>query len=110
MNNETAKVYIAGERFDFDTVLCAGITEDDAPVSFYTGPADLDEIHNILYYTNRTVIRTLIKEFDIPLDDMDDFFLSAISEAFTKEWNAMNHTGHKKISFHKITKLRGFDQ
>lgn len=93
-NNQMVKIFVAGEEFDFDTVLCAGKKdEDNAPVTFYSGSADLDEVHNALYYINRTVIRTLVNEFGIALDDMDDFFHSAISEAFTKEHNYLKYQG-----------------
>ena len=92
--HQMVKVFVSGEEFDFDTVLCAGKKdEDNGPVTFYSGSADLDEVHNALYYINRTVIRTLANEFGIALDDMDDFFHSAISEAFTKENNYLKRHG-----------------
>lgn len=97
-NHQMTKVFVAGEEFDFDTVLCAGKKDDDnRPVTFYSGSADLDEVHNALYYINRTVIRTLSNEFGIALNDMDDFFHSAISEAFTKEYNHQKRNGKNRF-------------
>lgn len=106
MNSEIVKVFVAGEKFDFDTVLCAGKKDkDDAPVTFYCGSADLNEVHNALYYINRTVIRTLANEFGIALDDMDDFFNSAISEAFTKEYNYLRKSGELNPIGRRIKKF-----
>lgn len=86
------RLIIADEMMTFDNALVSGKLNDpdQTPSSLYNGELDLQEIHSALYYANRTVIKLLVEELDVSFEHVDDFLLSAVSEAITKEYNALN--------------------
>lgn len=87
---DSINVMFPDESFEFKSILISGRVNnpDETPTSAYGGPLDLDEIHTCLFYANRAIIKLLTEEFEIPLETVDEFLFSAISEALTKEWNA----------------------
>lgn len=88
--NNNIKIIFADESFTLKSALISGKHNDFHPTSIYCGELDFDEIHSALYYANRAVIKLLTEHFGVPFDNVDDFLLSALSEAMTKEWNVMN--------------------
>jgi hypothetical protein len=103
--SNTIKVTYGQETMHLKNVLLGGRIDDyhEQPTSFYGGVLDLDEIHNSLHHIIRAVIKMLTSEFEIPLEEVDDFVLSALAEAITKEWNVI-HSGHSDVDIQKITK------
>lgn len=83
------KVQFADEIMILENALISGRQTDGSPTSCYIGSMDPDEIHSYLYFANRAVIRLLVDQFDLPLEEADSFLLSALAEALTKEYN--NH-------------------
>jgi hypothetical protein len=85
----TIKIQFNNESFEMKNALIAGRNDDyfGSPTSCYIGSLNPDEIHSALYFTHRAVIRLLCDQFNVPLDEVDDFLLSALSEALTKEYN-----------------------
>lgn len=83
------KVIANNETFTLGYGLVSGALKEgnQPPVSLYCGPVDLESVHLALYYANRTVLRLLVDEFNVPLDKTDDFLVSAMSEALVKEYN-----------------------
>jgi hypothetical protein len=107
MIKDPIKVEYSVEKFEMQSALISGKVNDyiGTPTSVYCGPLNLDEIHTALYYTNRTVIRLLVDEFGIDIDRVDEFILSALSEALTKEWNN-DRTGETDIDIRKSLRKR----
>jgi hypothetical protein len=81
------KVVFADEIMTLENALISGKLTDGSPTSCYIGSIDPDEIHNYLYYAHRAIIRLLVDQFDVPFDEVDNFLLSALAEALTKEYN-----------------------
>lgn len=105
------KVTFSGETMEFSSALFGGAANDfvNSPLSVYCGSLDLDELHNALFYINRTVLKVLIDELEIPLDECDEFLFSAVMEALTKEYN-VRHGGNPDMHIRKTVKYRGKDQ
>lgn len=105
--DNTMKVTFSGEIIELTSALLSGKVNDrhGTPTSIYGGPLELDEIHSALYYANRTVIRLLTEEFSVALDNVDEFLVSALTEALTKEWNERN-SGDSTVDVKKIIKFR----
>jgi hypothetical protein len=80
-------ILFADEHMTMDNALIAGRLADGSPTSCYIGSISPDEIHSCLYYAQRAIIRLMVDQFEVPLDDVDSFLLSALSEALTKEYN-----------------------
>jgi hypothetical protein len=89
--NKSINVVFADEHFKLSSALISGKIDDNygTPTSCYAGSLNPEEVHSALFYAHRAVIRILIDEFNVPLENVDDFLLSALSEALTKEYN--NH-------------------
>ena len=104
---DNMNVMFSGESIDFKSALVSGKVDDNSetPTSIYGGPLNLEEIHSALFYANRAVIKLLIEEFSVPLDAVDEFLLSALSEAVTQEWNAQK-SGTPDMDIRKIIKHR----
>jgi hypothetical protein len=83
------RIQFADEIMILENALISGRQMDGSPTSCYIGTIDPDEIHSYLHYANRAVIRLLVDQFGIPLEEVDSFLLSALAEALTKEYN--NH-------------------
>ena len=81
------KISYADERLELRNALISGRQVDGSPTSCFIGSIDLDEIHSSLYYSQRAIIRLLTEQFDVPLEEVDSFLLSALAEALTKEYN-----------------------
>jgi hypothetical protein len=99
-------VSFLGEKVELESALVSGYSADTArsPFSVYAGPLDLDCIHTALFFANRTVIKLLVDEFDIPLDhNLDEFLISATAEAITKEYNERRN-GQSSVEIQKIVK------
>ena len=88
MTNEF-KIIAGNESYILKSAIISGKLDNflNSPISMYGGAVDLNEVHNALYYANRTVVRLLVDEFKIPLEKVDDFLVSALSEALIKEYN-----------------------
>jgi hypothetical protein len=100
------KVEFDTEKLIMKSAIVSGLSEHDSrPISCYAGKLNPDEIHSALYYANRTVIRLLVEEFNVPLDMVDDFLLSALSEALTREYNNRNK-GVDDMDIRKSVKYR----
>jgi hypothetical protein len=82
-------VTMGDETMELSCALVSGRMNDvyGMPTSCYAGNLDPDDIHTALYYANRTVIRMLTEEFHVPIEKVDEFLLSALSEALVKEHN-----------------------
>jgi hypothetical protein len=80
-------ILFADERMNLDSALISGRQMDGSPTSCYIGSIDLDEIHSALYYSHRAIIHLLTDKFDVPFEEVDNFLLSALAEALTKEYN-----------------------
>jgi hypothetical protein len=80
-------ILFADEHMTMENALIAGRLADGSPTSCYIGSIHPDEIHSALYYAQRAIIRLMVDQFEVPLDDVDKFLLSALSEALTKEYN-----------------------
>jgi hypothetical protein len=81
------KVQYETERMNLDIMLVGGRDVTGHPTSAYIGPLNPDDIHNCLYYANRAIIKLFVNHFHVPFDDVDNFMISALSEAMTKEYN-----------------------
>lgn len=107
MTEEKLIITFSEEKFEMKNALISGRNNDffGSPISIYCGALDLEEIHHSLFYIHRAVLKLLLDEFDFPLDECDDFLLSAVSEALTKEWNVRN--GMKEnVAVNKVVKFR----
>lgn len=104
--NRKIEVRFQDEIIVMDNALIAG---KESSKQFYTamygGSLDLDELHNLLFYTQTSVIKILTGQFEIPFDKVDDFLLSAMSEAITKEWNVM-HGKARDVDIERVSKYR----
>jgi hypothetical protein len=105
MSNLT--VTFDNEKFNLSSALIGGKIDDFVgnPTSLYCGHLDFDEIHSALYYSNRAVIKILVEQLGVPFSEVDDFLLSALSEAMTKEWNNLN-SGESDTESRKIIKRK----
>ena len=105
-DKRTIDVHFQNEVISMDNALIAG---KESSQQFYTamygGVLDLDELHNLLFYTHSTVIKILTGQFEVPFDEVDDFLLSAMSEAITKEWNVMNGKA-RDVDIERVSKYR----
>lgn len=81
------KVTFANEVMEMENALIAGRLTDGSPTSCYMGSIDPDEIHSYLYFTHRAVIRLLVDQMGVPFEKVDDYLVSALSEAMVKEYN-----------------------
>lgn len=105
MNDRTVEINFQTESFRMENALIAGQEIDGKYTAMYIGQLDLDDLHNALFYVNMSVLKILTKQLGIDLNDCDDFLLSAISEALTKEWNVQN--GHAPdVKVEKVVKYR----
>jgi hypothetical protein len=100
------EIKFQNELIRMENVLIAGQEADgENSTSMYIGHLDLDELHNALFYIHSGVIKILVSELGIPLDNCDDFLLSAMTEALTREWNVQN--GHAPdVAVSKVIKYR----
>ena len=104
--NRIVEIKFQDELIKMENVLIAGKEANgENSTSMYIGHLDLDELHNALFYINSGIIKILTGELDIPLDNCDDFLLSAISEALTREWN-VQHGHAPDVAVSKIIKYR----
>lgn len=87
MIDKLVEVKFDNETLSLESVLIAGKEPDNANVSMYVGPLDLDILHHNLFLINSGVIKILTKELGVNLDNCDEFLLSAITEALVYEWN-----------------------
>src|SRR6476620_12615011 len=101
------KIEIAGESVELKSALIAGRTNDfyASPLSCYAGALDPDELHSALYFAHRAIIRILCDELNVPLDKIDGFLLSALTEALTKEYNN-RATGESDLNVSKKVKFQ----
>lgn len=91
MNENMIQVRYQDELIELENALLAGKEADGrTTTAMYMGRLDLDELHNALFYINTGVLKILSEQLEIPLENCDDFLLSAVSEALTKEWNVQN--------------------
>ena len=106
MNERVIQVKCENELIELESALIAGKEADGLSyTAMYMGRLDLDELHNALFYANTGIIKILTEQLEIPLDDCDDFLLSALSEALTREWNVKN--GHAPdVNVSKVIKYR----
>jgi hypothetical protein len=104
---DNVKIIFSGETMNFQNVLVAGKLDDFPPslTSLYGGPLDLDEIHTLLFYANRAVVKLLADEFGVPFEHIESFVASASDEALTKEWNT-RRTGESDMDIRKIYKRK----
>jgi hypothetical protein len=106
MNDRTIRVMCQNEVVELENALIAGKDADGrSTTALYMGRLDLDELHNALFYANTGVIKILTEQLEIPLDNCDDFLLSALSEALTREWN-VQHENAPDVNFSKVIKYR----
>lgn len=104
--NKTVKIEFQNEIIEMENVLIAGReAHEQLYTAMYGGSLDLDELHNLLFYTQTTVIKILTGQFEIPFERVDDFLLSAMSEAITKEWNVM-HGKAPDVDIERVSKYR----
>lgn len=101
MKAKKTTVTFSGETFDLKNALIAGRMDDGTPTSMFSGVLDLDEIHTLLYFANRTVTKMLVEEFNIPLELAEEFLSSAVSEACTQEFN-VRARGVEDVEIQKI--------
>ena len=103
----TLRVTFSDETVLMHSALISGKMDNflDSYTSVYCGPLDLEEIHTALFFMNRAVIKLLVSEFGIWLDSVDDFLLSAMTEALTKEYN-VNVSGDSDVEFQKKIRFR----
>jgi hypothetical protein len=86
--NRTVEITFKDEFMRMEDILIAGRDVDTGNyTTMFIGDLDLNELHNALFYINTGVIKILTNELGISLDDCDDFMISSISEALTREWN-----------------------
>lgn len=93
------EIKISGEITRLSSALIGGF-DGDVPMAMYSGSLDFDDILNALYYSNRAVIKLLTEEFRIPLREVDDYLLAAVSGALQNE---LNHEGEWDVrkTYHK---------
>jgi hypothetical protein len=102
----TIEIHFQGEKIIMDNALIAGKESSQLHyTAMYGGSLDLDELHNLLFYAQSTVIKILTGQFDIPFEHVDDFLLSAMSEAITKEWNVMQGKA-RDVDIERVSKYR----
>lgn len=108
---DNVKIDFSGEIIELENVLIGGraAKEPYAPMSLYGGKLNLDELHNSLYYINRAVIHLLVNEFEIDLEEVDGFLLSALSESLVKEYNLQSE-GRSDANVHKVVSKRKNNQ
>lgn len=106
MSERVIQVKCGNELVELENALIAGKEADGrSTTAMYMGRLDLDELHNALYYANTGVIKILTEQLEIPLENCDDFLLSALSEALVREYNVQN--GHAPdVNFSKVIKFR----
>lgn len=106
MNERVIRVRCADELIELESALIAGKEADGrSTTAMYMGRLDLDELHNALFYVNTGVIKILTEQLDIPLDACDDFLLSALSEALTRQYN-VKHGHAPDVNVSKVIKYR----
>ena len=106
MSERVIRVTCADELIELESALIAGKESDGrSTTAMYMGRLDLDELHNALFYANTGVLKILTEQLDIPLENCDDFLLSAISEALTREWN-VQHGHAPDVNVSKVVKYR----
>jgi hypothetical protein len=104
--DKTIEIKFQNELIKLESALIVGKEKDSENTNaMYCGSLNFDELHNALFYVNVTVLKILTGEMGVPLDDCDDFLLSALSEALTRQWNVDN--GHAPdVEVSKVTKFR----
>jgi hypothetical protein len=106
MNERVIQVKCGDELVELENALIAGKESDGlSTTALYMGRLDLDELHNALFYANTGVLKILTEQFEIPLENCDDFLLSALSEAFTRELN-VQHGHAPDVNISKVIKYR----
>jgi len=106
MNERVIQVRCENELIELENALIAGKEADGrSTTAMYMGRLNLDELHNALFYANTGVIKILTEQLDIPLDNCDDFLLSALSEALTREYN-VKHGHAPDVNISKVIKYR----
>jgi hypothetical protein len=106
MNERVIQVKCGDELVELENALIAGKESDGlSTTALYMGRLDLDELHNALFYANTGVLKILTEQFEIPLENCDDFLLSALSEAFTRELN-VQHGHAPDVNVSKVIKYR----
>jgi len=106
MNERVIQVRCGDEIVELENALIAGKESDGlSTTAMYMGRLNLDEIHSALYYANTGVIKILTEQLDIPLDNCDDFLLSALSEALTRQYN-VQHGHAPDVNISKVIKYR----
>jgi hypothetical protein len=99
------KIQFADEIMFLENALLSGRQMDGSPTSCYIGTMDPDEIHSYLYFANRAVIKLLVDQFNLPLEEAENFLISALGEALTKEYN--NHfTGESDMDVKASLKFK----
>jgi hypothetical protein len=104
--NRIVQVKFENELINLESALIVGKEVGGTKnTAMYVGSLDFDDIHSVLFYVNTSVLKILTGQMGIDLDDCDDFLLSAMSEAITKEWNVQN--GHAQdVEMQKVVKFR----
>jgi hypothetical protein len=104
--NNPIEIKFQNEIIKLESALIVGKeNESENTNAMYIGSLNFDELHNALFYVNVTVLKILTGEMGVPLDECDDFLLSAMSEALTRQWNVEN--GHvPDVEVSKVTKFR----
>lgn len=106
MSDRIIRIHFQDEYMQLENALVAGKELDGRTnTTMYMGPLDLDELHNALFYINTGVLKILSEQLEIPLENCDDFLLSAVSEALTKEWNVQNGNA-PDVKISKMIKYR----
>ena len=92
-----------GEEIEMHCALVSGVVTDDkeSPMSLYSGTLDLEQIHSVVFYANRAVIKILVDEFGIPLENAEEFLISAVTESVTEEFNA-RVSGNPDVDIRKV--------
>lgn len=100
------RLEIAGESVELKSALISGRTNDfyGSPLSCYAGSLEIEELHTALYFAHRAIIRILCDELEVPIEKIDDFLLSALSEALVKEQNN-RMTGESDLNVSKKVKF-----
>ena len=106
MNERVIRITCQDELIELESALIAGKEADGrSTTAMYMGRLDLDELHNALFYANTGVLKILTEQLEIPLENCDDFLLSAISEALTRQWN-VQHGNAPDVNVSKVIKYR----
>jgi hypothetical protein len=105
-SDNTIRITCQDVEIELESALITGKEADGLSyTAMYMGRLDLDELHNALFYANTGILKILTEQLDIPLENCDDFLLSAISEALTRQWN-VQHGHAPDVNISKVIKYR----